>query len=502
MYFRPPRRGTPEARDFKPPTTTTHMLPSEWLAAAHAVHAAARAEEAAQLNPAWALPPQLQMRVTPEELNPPILPGTLPQRPPVLPAGYVAPNASRAARAPLVPAAQWYGRPLLPAALVPPATTRGPPLPLERAPRTLYYLRASSSGLPVSTKWLGEARGAGDGCEGERIRLPLPRSQALPDFAPPRESFFMVDPSMQRGIHCRFGMTGILAESHYDTGRNAIAVLRGRRRYVISPPSECGRLAMLADGPFARHSGADWTSAAGIEEVREEAGMWGREPSAAAFSPRTDRLCCRARGRPRAGRHPLPPRLLVPLHHQPRAERAVQRALRHAPARRGGYPGLRHARAALGGCGRAHGGAGGAAAAAPRLCAGSRRRRRGRCCCCCCGDASAVDCRGCRGCGGCLARHSIRGGRHSRSDRWGICQWRTNRGRAARSPSVSSASCRAVPVAAAGSRCIPVPPGRCFWISRCRLGGSERAHAPPRRRGPVRGCGTRRPSRPRARLPC
>ena len=86
----------------------------------------------------------------------------------------------------------------------------------------------------------------------------------------------MVDPSEQRGIHCRFGMTGILAESHYDVGRNSIAMLRGRKRYVLSPPSECDRLAMLVDGPFARHSGADWTTAEGIEQV-ECGSSWGKQ---------------------------------------------------------------------------------------------------------------------------------------------------------------------------------------------------------------------------------
>ena len=81
MYFRPPRRGSPEAANFKPPTTTSHLLAADWLAAAREVHAAASAEEAAQLNPAWALPAAQAQLLTSEQLNPPIAPGAAPMRP-------------------------------------------------------------------------------------------------------------------------------------------------------------------------------------------------------------------------------------------------------------------------------------------------------------------------------------------------------------------------------------------------------------------------------------
>ena len=55
----------------------------------------------------------------------------------------------------------------------------------------------------------------------------------------PRKSEFIVVPERQAGTHCRFGESGIFAECHYDTGRNFVAVLRGRRRYILSPPAEC-----------------------------------------------------------------------------------------------------------------------------------------------------------------------------------------------------------------------------------------------------------------------
>lgn len=79
-----------------------------------------------------------------------------------------------------------------------------------------------------------------------------------------KQSFFVVDPRQQAGVHCRFGMAGIIAEDHWDTGRNFIAVLNGTRRYILSPPSECDKLFILKTGPSARHSSVDWSDPAVI----------------------------------------------------------------------------------------------------------------------------------------------------------------------------------------------------------------------------------------------
>lgn len=35
----------------------------------------------------------------------------------------------------------------------------------------------------------------------------------------------------QHGLHCRFGMRGVIAENHFDPTRNAIVLLGGSRRY-------------------------------------------------------------------------------------------------------------------------------------------------------------------------------------------------------------------------------------------------------------------------------
>ena len=80
-------------------------------------------------------------------------------------------------------------------------------------------------------------------------------------------ALFVVDASEQHGIHCRFGQRGTIAEAHFDAGRNAIAVLRGRRRYILLPPAACASTALRTDGPSARHSSADWTAPDGVATV-------------------------------------------------------------------------------------------------------------------------------------------------------------------------------------------------------------------------------------------
>jgi ribosomal protein L16 Arg81 hydroxylase len=62
-------------------------------------------------------------------------------------------------------------------------------------------------------------------------------------------------------------MRGVIAEAHYDGGRNFITMLRGRKRYVLIPPNECPNLSLLQKGhPSARHSSFDWSN---INEIKK-----------------------------------------------------------------------------------------------------------------------------------------------------------------------------------------------------------------------------------------
>jgi Cupin-like domain len=75
-----------------------------------------------------------------------------------------------------------------------------------------------------------------------------------------RPNLYISDETQQAGIHCRFGMSGVIAENHFDGSKNAITVLAGTRRYILSHPNQCSTLALYPKGhPSARHSAVDWS---------------------------------------------------------------------------------------------------------------------------------------------------------------------------------------------------------------------------------------------------
>jgi hypothetical protein len=82
-------------------------------------------------------------------------------------------------------------------------------------------------------------------------------SRDLPSFASTTAvnflHFFPVD---QSGIQCRFGERGVVAATHYDTGRNMVGMITGAKRYILSPPKACGNLGIFNErsSPLYRHS--------------------------------------------------------------------------------------------------------------------------------------------------------------------------------------------------------------------------------------------------------
>lgn len=86
-------------------------------------------------------------------------------------------------------------------------------------------------------------------------------SRDLKLFSTKTNNFFITDTKANKGIQCRFGMRGIVAEAHYDSGRNMVAMLRGEKRYILSPPSACKKLGIITDvrHPSFRHSIIDWS---------------------------------------------------------------------------------------------------------------------------------------------------------------------------------------------------------------------------------------------------
>jgi len=81
-------------------------------------------------------------------------------------------------------------------------------------------------------------------------------SRDLPSFSSPNPTFFGFNPPEQKGIQCRFGERGVTAATHYDGGRNMIAMITGAKRYILSPPNVCSKLGIVTAHrhPSYRHS--------------------------------------------------------------------------------------------------------------------------------------------------------------------------------------------------------------------------------------------------------
>jgi oxalate decarboxylase/phosphoglucose isomerase-like protein (cupin superfamily) len=94
---------------------------------------------------------------------------------------------------------------------------------------------------------------------GDRSKTFVARDLSV--FSSGSKNFFITKPAANKGIQCRFGMRGIIAEAHYDSGRNMIAMLKGTKRYILVPPHECKHLELIKEKmhPSYRHSTLDWS---------------------------------------------------------------------------------------------------------------------------------------------------------------------------------------------------------------------------------------------------
>jgi hypothetical protein len=81
-------------------------------------------------------------------------------------------------------------------------------------------------------------------------------SRDLPSWSSPTNTFFVFDAREQKGIQCRFGERGVVAATHYDGGRNFVAMITGAKRYILSPPNQCAKLGVFTSrkSSIYRHS--------------------------------------------------------------------------------------------------------------------------------------------------------------------------------------------------------------------------------------------------------
>jgi hypothetical protein len=128
--------------------------------------------------------------------------------------------------------------------------------PLERAgePHEYYYLMLKKKDFSQQAAFIYDEL---------QFLNPL-RTEHDPRFG----DLFVRDAAVakDRGMRCRLGMRGIIAEGHIDGGLNHISMIRGTKRYVISPPSSCKCQGLLTSGQSARHTSFNWSDTSALPE--------------------------------------------------------------------------------------------------------------------------------------------------------------------------------------------------------------------------------------------
>lgn len=85
--------------------------------------------------------------------------------------------------------------------------------------------------------------------------LPIFRADVAPTFFTRDRNFIE-----QRGLNCRLGMIGNQGVNHFDASRNWIVLLKGIRRYILSPPEMCQNLDLWPlTHVSGRHSKTPWS---------------------------------------------------------------------------------------------------------------------------------------------------------------------------------------------------------------------------------------------------
>jgi Cupin-like domain len=70
---------------------------------------------------------------------------------------------------------------------------------------------------------------------------------------------FMKSDHDVRGIHVRIGHRGVVAESHWDGHLNYVFIMRGAKRYILSPPESCRYMEVMDEGASRRHAAMDFS---------------------------------------------------------------------------------------------------------------------------------------------------------------------------------------------------------------------------------------------------
>ena len=131
------------------------------------------------------------------------------------------------------------------------------PIPTTTTTTTTTQVHGAAASSPSTTT----ATTTTNGNDATTNLTTTTRTTTLNDYNYDNDNrLYIGDPKEQKGIHCRFGMKGVIAENHFDQSRNAIVLLYGSRRYILSHPNQCPNLVLLPkQHSSARHSAIDYT---------------------------------------------------------------------------------------------------------------------------------------------------------------------------------------------------------------------------------------------------
>ena len=73
-------------------------------------------------------------------------------------------------------------------------------------------------------------------------------------------NLYQINATEARGIQCRLGVPGIIAEDHFDNENNYIVMMGGSRRYLLGHPENCPNMYLYKQKhPLERHTQIDWS---------------------------------------------------------------------------------------------------------------------------------------------------------------------------------------------------------------------------------------------------
>jgi Cupin-like domain len=254
---------------WEPPTGETLMTMKQWLKAARDVEKHTVEEEQEQLPKGWITPAWSSG----ENLG---LSGRLLRRRTTVVENYRDPRYLREPLSKEDEEEGDYACPLTeetlpPSLFEPPQSVNR----LSRSSRTLFYPYANAArdvGAVPSLDWITrrvdvwrypESENATTGANNNKIKW------QKEDPALALATMILPDDRAQTELQMRWGMPRVIAECHFDSGRNWIGMIKGRRRYILAPPTECAKLSILTEGPYRRHSSLDWTSQEDIAKLKQ-----------------------------------------------------------------------------------------------------------------------------------------------------------------------------------------------------------------------------------------